>query len=283
MGSEMRIIDAHHHLWDLGVRDQPWTADLPALRRSFHLADLEPPAAAAGVSATVLVQTIHAAAETPEMLALAESSDLIAGVVGWTDVAAPDFPERLNELRLGVGGGWLVGIRHQVQELPDGAWLTEPETLKGLKKLAAAGLVFDLIVRADQIPACVSVAREVPELSFVLDHLGKPRIAAGELEPWTTDIRALAAQPNVTCKLSGIVTEADPAAWTVADLRPYADVALDAFGPERVMFGSDWPVSTLAADYARVVESAFELTSDLTEGERGAVFAGTATRVYHLG
>ncbi|MBW8806990.1 MAG: amidohydrolase family protein [Catenulisporales bacterium] len=279
----MRIIDAHHHLWDLDVRDQPWTAGLPALRRTFRVADLEPLAAASGVGATVMVQTIHAAAETPEMLALAETSDLIAGVVGWTDVAAPDFPERLNELRLGVGGGWLVGIRHQVQELPDGAWLTEPETVKGLRKLAAAGLVFDLIVRADQIPACVAAARAVPELSFVLDHLGKPRIAAGELEPWTTDIRALAELPNVTCKLSGMVTEADLDNWTVADLRPYAEVALDAFGPERVMFGSDWPVSTLAADYARVVESTFELASHLTDAEREAVFAGTATRVYHLG
>ncbi|NUR26884.1 MAG: amidohydrolase family protein [Catenulispora sp.] len=278
----MRIVDAHHHLWDLAVRDQPWTADLPALRRSFHLADLEPAAAAAGVSGTVLVQTIHAAGETPEMLALADSSDLIAGVVGWTDVAAPDFPERLAALRDGVGGRWLVGIRHQVQEMPDGSWLTEPQTLKGLRHLAAAGLVFDLIVRADQIPACTAVAREVPELSFVLDHLGKPKIAAGELEPWASDIRALAALPNVTCKLSGMVTEADLEHWTVADLQPYADVVLDAFGPDRLMFGSDWPVSTLAADYARVVASAQALTRQLTSAERERIFAGTATGVYHL-
>jgi L-fuconolactonase len=176
-----------------------------------------------------------------------------------------------------------VGIRHQVQELPDGDWLTEAETVRGLRQLASAGLVFDLIVRADQIPACVAAAHEVPELSFVLDHLGKPRIAARELEPWASDIRALAELPNVSCKLSGMVTEAGAGPWSVADLRPYADVVLDAFGPHRVMFGSDWPVSTLAADYAQVVDIALQLTAQLAEAEREAVFAGTATRVYGLG
>ena len=278
----MRIVDAHHHLWDLAVRDQPWTAELPALRRSFHLSDLEPLAAAAGVSATVLVQTIHAVDETPEMLALAESSDLVAGVVGWTDVAVPTFGERLSELLSGPGGRRLVGIRHQVQEMPDGTWLTRAETLRGLRQLASAGLAFDLIVRADQIPDCVAVARAVPELRFVVDHLGKPRIAAGEREPWASDIRALAELPNVACKLSGMVTEADVERWTVADLRPYSDLVLEAFGPERVMFGSDWPVCVLGAGYPQVVETAMQLTAELTEAEREAVFAGTATAVYGL-
>ena len=278
----MRIVDAHHHLWDLDVRDQPWTAGLPALRRSFHLSDLEPLAAAAGVAATVLVQTIHAVDETPEMLALAETSDLVAGVVGWTDVTAPTFGERLSELLSGTGGRRLVGIRHQVQDLPDGAWLTEAETLRGLRQLAPTGLAFDLIVRADQIPACVAAARAVPDLRFVLDHLGKPRIAEGEREPWASDIRALAELPNVVCKLSGMVTEADVERWTVADLRPYSDLVLEAFGPERVMFGSDWPVSTLGASYPQVVETAMTLTSELTNEEREAVFGGTATKIYGL-
>jgi L-fuconolactonase len=279
----MRIVDAHHHLWDLAVRDQAWTADVPALRRSFLLSDLEPLAAAAGVSATVLVQTIHAVDETPEMLALAETSDLVAGVVGWTDVTVPNFGERLSELLSGTGGRGLVGIRHQVQELPDGGWLTEPETLRGLRQLASAGLAFDLIVRADQLPDCVAVARAVPDLRFVLDHLGKPRIASGEREPWASDIRALAELPNVTCKLSGMVTEADVERWTTADLRPYSDLVLEAFGPDRVMFGSDWPVSTLGAGYPQVVETAMQLTSELSESEREAVFGGTATTVYGLG
>ncbi|MEY9859587.1 L-fuconolactonase [Catenulispora sp. GAS73] len=279
----MRIVDAHHHLWDLTVRDQAWTADLPALRRSFLLSDLEPLAAATGVSATVLVQTIHAVDETPEMLALAETSDLVAGVVGWTDVTVPNFGERLSELLSGTGGRRLVGIRHQVQELPDGGWLTEVDTLRGLRQLASAGLAFDLIVRADQLPDCVAVAQAVPDLRFVLDHLGKPRIASGEREPWASDIRALAELPNVTCKLSGMVTEADVERWTIADLRPYSDLVLEAFGPDRVMFGSDWPVSTLGAGYPQVVETTMQLTSELSEAEREAVFGGTATRVYGLG
>ena len=279
----MRIVDAHHHLWDLTVRDQAWTADLPALRRSFLLSDLEPLAAAAGVSATVLVQTVHAVDETPEMLALAETSDLVAGVVGWTDVAVPNFGERLSELLSGTGGRRLVGIRHQVQELPDGGWLTEADALRGLRQLASAGLAFDLIVRADQLPDCVAVARAVPDLRFVLDHLGKPRIASGEREPWASDIRALAELPNVACKLSGMVTEADVERWTIADLRPYSDLVLEAFGPDRVMFGSDWPVSTLGAGYPQVVETTMQLTSELSEAEREAVFGGTATRVYGLG
>jgi L-fuconolactonase len=279
----MRIVDAHHHLWDLTVRDQAWTGDLPSLRRSFHLSELAPLAAAAGVTATVLVQTIHAVDETPEMLEIADSSDLVAGVVGWTDVTVPTFGERLSDLLSGPGGRCLVGIRHQVQELPDGDWLTELETLRGLRQLASAGLAFDLIVRADQLPACVAAAREVPELSFVLDHLGKPRIAAHELEPWATHIRTLAESPNVSCKLSGMVTETDVANWKVADLRPYAEVVLEAFGPDRLMFGSDWPVSTLGADYAQVVDAAMELTAELSETEREAVFGGTATRIYGLG
>jgi len=270
-------------VWDLTVRDQAWTGDLPALRRSFHLSELEPLAAAAGVTATVLVQTIHAVDETPEMLALADTSDLVAGVVGWTDLTVPTFGERLSDLLSGPGGRYLVGIRHQVQDLPDGAWLTQPETLRGLRQLASAGLAFDLIVRQDQLLDCVAAARAVPELSFVLDHLGKPRIAAHELEPWATHIRTLAESPNVSCKLSGMFTEADVANWKVADLRPYSEVVLEAFGPDRVMFGSDWPVSTLGGDYAQVVDTAKELTADLTDGERDAVFGGTATKIYGLG
>lgn len=278
----MRIVDAHHHLWDLTVRDQAWTGDLPALRRSFLLPELEPLAAEAGVTATVLVQTVHAVDETPEMLALADTSELVAGVVGWTDVTVPTFGERLSDLLSGPGGRYLVGIRHQVQELPDGAWLTQPETLRGLRQLASAGLAFDLIVRRDQLPDCVAVARAVPELSFVLDHLGKPRIATHEMEPWATHVRTLAECPNVSCKLSGMLTEADVANWKVADLRPYAEVVLEAFGPDRVMFGSDWPVSTLAAEYAQVVDTAKELTADLADGERDAVLGGTATKIYGL-
>lgn len=278
------LVDAHHHVWDLSVRDQEWISGdaLAPIRRNFSLADLLPEARAAGVTATVLVQTVTAADETPEFLALAADSDLVAGVVGWTDLTCPDAADTLAGLRRLPGGQHLVGIRHQVQGETDPQWLLRPDVRRGLAAVGAAGLAYDLVVLPHQLPACVRSAQEHPELTFVLDHLGKPPIASGDLEPWSTAIRTLAALPNTVCKLSGLVTEADRKSWTVDDLRPYADTVLDAFGPDRLMFGSDWPVCTLAAAYAQVIDITRELTSSLSDSERAALFAGTATRVYRL-
>ena len=278
------LIDAHHHLWDLDVRDQPWLTgpDLAPLRRSFLAADFADAAGPAGVVGSVVVQTVTDPDETPELLATAEDSPLILGVVGWTDLTAPDAADRLARLRAGRGGDRLVGIRHQVQGEPDPDWLTRPDVLRGLAAVAAAGLVYDLVVTAGQLSAATRAAAAVPDLRFVLDHLGKPPIASGQLEPWACAVRDLAALPNTVCKLSGMVTEADWHHWTPADLRPYADTVLDAFGPDRVMFGSDWPVCTLAASYDEVVATAGELTAALTEAERRSVFAGTAAGVYGL-
>ncbi|MEU2842093.1 amidohydrolase family protein [Streptomyces sp. NPDC007076] len=284
MTGQERIVDAHHHVWDLSVRDQDWITgdELAPLRRDFTLADLEPEARAAGVRATVLVQTVTVAEETPEFLALARDSDLVAGVVGWCDLTAPDVAGTLAALRELPGGDRLVGIRHQVQGEPDPAWLLRPDVRRGLRAVADAGLVYDLVVQARQLPATVQAAALLPELTFVLDHAGKPPVASGELRPWADDVRALAARPNTVCKLSGLVTEADPRTWTVSDLRPYADTVLDAFGPDRLMFGSDWPVCRLAATYAEVVDAARGLTDTLTEDERAGVLATTAERVYGL-
>jgi L-fuconolactonase len=203
-------------------------------------------------------------------------------VVGWTDLTRPDVADELARLRELPGGRHLKGIRHQVQGEPDPNWLLRPDVRDGLVAVAEAGLVYDLVVLPHQLPACVRAAAEHPELTFVLDHLGKPPIATGELRPWATAVRALAALPNTVCKLSGMVTEADLAKWTVDGLRPYADTVLDAFGPGRLMFGSDWPVCTLAASYAQVVDVAEELTGGLGAQERAEVFGGTATRVYRL-
>ena len=280
----MSRVDAHHHVWDLDVRDQTWiTGDaLRPLRRNFGLDELAPQATAAGVTATVLVQTITVPEETPEFLALAGGHDLVAGVVGWTDLTAPDVADALAALRAGPGGEWLAGIRHQVQGEPDPEWLVRPDVLRGLAAVADAGLAYDLLTLPHQLPAAVACAQRLPGLTFVLDHCSKPPIAAGELEPWATRIRALATQPNVSCKLSGLVTETDWAQWSVADLKPYVEVVLDAFGPERVAFGSDWPVCTLAAGYAEVVAAAEELTAGLSSADRDAVFGGTARRVYGL-
>lgn len=279
------VVDAHHHVWDLAVRDQEWITgeELAPIRRSFTLADLEPEVRAAGVGATVLVQTVSVAEETPEFLALADGSDLVAGVVGWTDLTAPDVADTLAALRALPGGDRLTGIRHQVQGESDPDWLLRPDVQHGLAAVADAGLAYDLIVRPHQLPVATAAAALLPGLTFVLDHAGKPPVAQGRLQPWADDLRALAALPNTVCKLSGLVTEADPRHWTVDDLRPYTDVLLDRFGPGRLMFGSDWPVCRLAATYEEVLGAARTLTADLSEDERAAVFSATATRVYRLG
>jgi L-fuconolactonase len=281
----MQIVDAHHHLWDRGVRDQDWITGsaLAPLRRDFLLGDYQPLAALNGVGASVVVQTVTGPGETPELLALAATSDLIAGVVGWADLTAPGLAGRIAALTARPGGDKLVGLRHQVQSEPDPGWLTRADVLGGLAAVAGAGLVYDLVITAGQLPAAVQAASAVPDLLFVLDHLGKPAIASGSTQPWERDLRRLAALPNTACKLSGLVTEADWTGWQVADLRPYAETALDAFGPGRVMFGSDWPVCTLAASYGEVLQAARDLTGDLSVAEREAIFAGTATRVYRLG
>ncbi|MEU9450026.1 amidohydrolase family protein [Streptomyces sp. NPDC048277] len=277
-------VDAHHHVWDLSVRDQDWLTgpELQPLRRNFTVEDLEPEAHAAGVTRTVLVQTVTVPEETPEFLALADAHDLIAGVVGWADLTRPDIAEELARLRELPGGTHLKGIRHQVQGEPDPEWLLRPDVHRGLAAVAEAGLVYDLIVRPHQLPAAVRAAESHPRLTFVLDHLGKPPIASGALDPWAGAVRSLAALPNTVCKLSGMVTEADPASWTADDLRPYADTVLDAFGPHRLMFGSDWPVCVLAASYEQVADTAGDLVKKLTDDERTAVFETTAVRVYGL-
>ncbi|MEW2300561.1 amidohydrolase family protein [Streptomyces sp. NPDC006655] len=274
-------VDAHHHVWDLSVRDQDWLTgpELQPLRRTFTVADLEPEARAAGVTRTVLVQTVTVPEETPEFLALADTHDLVAGVVGWTDLTRPDVADELARLRELPGGRYLKGVRHQVQGEPDPRWLLRPDVHRGLTAVADAGLVYDLVVLPHQLPAAAEAARSHPGLTFVLDHLGKPPIAAGSTEPWATAVRALAALPNTVCKLSGMVTEADPASWTLDDLRPYAETVLDAFGPNRLMAGSDWPVCTLAGSYAEVLDAARRL---IPPTEHTAVFETTATHVYGL-
>ncbi|WP_405720203.1 amidohydrolase family protein [Streptomyces sp. NBC_01537] len=284
MGTATGIVDAHHHVWDLSVRGQDWITGerMAPLARSFTLDDLAPEAQAAGVTATVVVQTVTVPEETPELLALAGKGELVAGVVGWTDLTAPGVADELARLRELPGGERLVGIRHQVQGEPDPLWLLRPDVLRGLSAVADAGLVYDLVVLPHQLPAAYRAAARLPELAFVLDHLGKPPIAAMKPRPWADDVRVLATLPNAYCKLSGMVTEADWHSWQPAGLAPYADAVLDAFGPDRLMFGSDWPVCRLAASYAEVVDTARVLTSGLTPAEQREVFSGTATRVYGL-
>jgi L-fuconolactonase len=278
-------VDAHHHLWDLKIRAQEWlrAPELKPIWRDFPFDELEPEARAAGVDRTILVQVAPSADETREFLAFAACNPLIGGVVGWMDLTAEDPAARLDALRAGPGGHTLRGIRHLVQDEPDPAWLTRTDVQRGLRAIADAGLPYDLLVKPSQAAAALEVVRAIPELTFVLDHLGKPPIATASPDPhWATWLRHLAAEPNVVCKLSGLVTEADWNTWTIGDLKPYADTALEAFGPDRLMFGSDWPVCLLAATYSEVFDAARTLTEDLTDEDRAAVFGATAARVYDL-
>ena len=283
------IVDAHQHVWDLTARPQPWL-ELPGnepLLRNYGEADLRPLAAAAGVTATVVVQTVADHAETAELLALADASDLIAGVVGWTDLESAGAGDALAELRGRPDGGLLSGIRHPVLTEDDPDWLRRPAVLAGLAAVGSAGLCYDLVVSADLLPAAIDAAEACPGLVFVLDHLGNPNLRARPDELWMTDIRRLAALPNTACKLSGVLGEPAPdgehAGGAVTHLVPYCDVVLGAFGPDRIMFGSDWPVCTLSASYGEVVAAAQALTAGLSPLERAAVFGGTARRIYRLG
>jgi L-fuconolactonase len=277
------VVDAHHHFWDPTRAEYPWlTDDLVAIRRPFGPDDLVPLLRESGIDATVLVQTRSSIDETREFLATAARHTFIAGVVGWVDLTRPSIADDLAALRAAPGGERLVAIRHQVQDEPDAEWLSRPNVRRGLRAIEAAGLAYDLLVRARELPAATQVAKALPNLRLVVDHAAKPPISSGALDPWASRIAGIAALDNVTCKASGLVTEADWASWTVDDLRPFVEVILEAFGPARVMFGSDWPVCLLAATYARVVETAKSLLNALTDAERGRVFGGTAVETYRL-
>jgi L-fuconolactonase len=276
------IIDAHHHVWDPDARVHAWLDGLPALRRRFSAADFSRVAAEHGVRASILIQVLASAAETEEFLALAEMPGMIAGVVGWADLTAPDVASEIARLRELPGGGQLAGIRHLVQDEPDPGWLDRPDVRRGLRAVGDAGLVYDLLVRPAQLPAALRVASDLGDVRFVLDHGAKPDIASGRLEPWSGLVAEMARRPNVTCKLSGLVTEAGPG-WTVPQIVPYASRLLECFGPGRLMFGSDWPVCTLAASYGEVLTLAREtLGGHLAPAELDAVLAANAIKTYGL-
>jgi L-fuconolactonase len=279
------VIDAHHHLWDPATRDHPWLAGdvLAPIRRRYDADDLRAHASRAGVDRTVLVQTASDIGETEDFLATADANrDLIAGVVGWVDLTDPSVADTLAALRKAPGGDLLVGIRHQAQDEPDPRWLARADVVRGIRAVVAGGLAYDLLVLVHQLEAAIELVAQVPEGRFVLDHAAKPSIATGEQEPWAGLVRRLAAAPNVACKLSGLVTEANWRHWNAADIQPYADVVLDAFGPERVMFGSDWPVCELAGSYADVFDLAGTLCGDIDGTARTEVFGNTARRWYGL-
>ncbi|MDR6169231.1 amidohydrolase family protein [Curtobacterium sp. SORGH_AS_0776] len=273
------IIDAHHHLWDPADRPYPWMDDSVApIRRRFDVDDLRAATTGTSVTRTIAVQAVHDAGETAWLLAQPAP---VAGVVGWVDLTAPDVAERVAAASTGPGGERLVGVRHQAQDEPDPGWLARPEVVRGVRVVARAGLVFDLLVRAREHDAALALVDAVPEASFVLDHAGKPSIDTGD-PSWPDRMRDFAVRPNVACKVSGLLTEAG-VDWRDRPVARYARDVVEHFGPERSLFGSDWPVSTLAADYAEVLRTTSDALADLSPTERDAVLRGTAERIYLAG
>ena len=275
-------IDAHHHLWDLDVRPQSWTARFPELQRSFAFEHLRPALEKAGIEATVVVQTAPLLQETRELLELASRIRQIRGVVGWVDLQREDVADQVSALRAGPGGHLLVGIRHGVQDEPDPRFLARPAVRHGLSMLAELDLTYDMLVRGPQLQAVIDVAAALPSLRIVLDHFGKPDLRRGVSNAWRRHMTELATHPSVAVKLSGLVTEAGPG-WTLTDLRPAVQHVLQAFGPTRIIMGSDWPACLPAANYQRVIDAERELILACSPGERARIEGGTATQWYRLG
>jgi L-fuconolactonase len=274
------VVDSHHHLWDPAHREYPWMGgdELAPIRRRFDAGDLKPLLDANGVDRTVVVQTVSSLEETREFLQAAAENEFIGGVVGWVDLTDRSVAKTLAELKRSEGGAFLVGIRHQVHDEPDPEWLLREDVQRGIAAVGEAGLVYDVLVRTRELPAGLETVQRHPGMRFVVDHAAKPRIAAGAWDAaWERALAPMADHPNVTCKLSGLVTEADWKAWTPEQLEPYVSKVLEWFGPERCMFGSDWPVCLLAASYREVVEAMQSLV-----GDDANVFGETATRVYGL-
>lgn len=276
------IIDSHQHFWQ---RSQPFdyswqdAEKLAPIRRDFLPSDLEPLIREVGVDRTIVVQTQHDVAENRWSLCLAERADFIVGVVGWVDLASEQCEEQLLEF---IDHPKFVGIRHVTQSEPDDEFIVRPEVIRGLKVLETHGVPFDLLFNVKHLRYAARLARELPELPMVLDHLAKPRIKDGVTNDWIDHFHAAAQFPNVYCKLSGMITEADWQNWKPADLKPYVEAALESFGPKRCMFGSDWPVCELAGTYQQVHAALVECLGPLSDSETNAIFGETASAFYGI-
>jgi L-fuconolactonase len=270
-------IDAHQHFWMLARGDYGWlTPALGAIHRDFGPDDLAPLIVRHGIDRTILVQAAPTEAETQFMLAVAARTPFVAGVVGWCDFEATEAGARIARLS---GNPLLVGLRPMVHDIPDANWLARPELAPAFAAMAAHDLVFDALLRPRHIAPMLSVLKRHPDLAVVIDHAAKPDLTGGDLAAWRDGLKALAAHPQAVCKLSGLVTEAGPD-WTTDSLRPVAEHLLASFGPERLLWGSDWPVVTLRADYARWFETTTELLAGCTASERAAIMGGNAQRIY---
>lgn len=272
-------IDAHQHFWQYDATQYPWIQDSWPIRRSYLPRDLDPVLRQANVDGSIAVQARQTLEETRWLLELADQHSFVAGVVGWVDLRSSDVTEQLVSF---AGRRKLVGVRHVVQDEPDDRFLLDGAFVRGLGELQAFKLAYDLLVYPRQLPAAIELVEKLPGQRFVLDHIAKPPIREGRLEPWRQHLRLLAQAPNVFCKVSGMVTEADWTGWKAEDFRPYLDVVFEAFGTERVMFGSDWPVCLLAADYSRVLKLVTDYVNRLAIADQERFFGGTATLCYGI-
>ncbi|HMF65647.1 MAG TPA: amidohydrolase family protein, partial [Edaphobacter sp.] len=280
---ELRVaerIDAHHHLWRYSPREYGWIDEsMSLLQRDFLPEDLTVAMALAGVDGAVAVQARQTMEETRWLLDQAEACSAIRGVVGWAPIAGEDFPGVMEEFE---NRPKLKGLRHVIQGEKDENYILREDFNSGIRSMLGSGLVYDILIYERHLPQTIDFVDEHPEQVFVLDHIAKPLIRDGVMEPWSARMRELGRRENVWCKVSGMVTEADWSSWTPETLRPYLDVLVEAFGAKRLMAGSDWPVCLVASEYGRWFEVLREYFGGFSEGERGAVFGGTAIEVYGL-
>jgi len=274
------MIDSHHHLWRYDPDEYDWMDDsMEALRKDFLPGDLEPLLRQSGVTGTVVVQARQCLEETEWLLELADKHAFIQGVVGWVDLCSPELSKTLEKF---ASHPKLVGVRHVVHDEPDDDFMMRAVFQRGIRQLKDHALVYELLIFPKHLGRAAALVKTFPQQRFVLDHLGKPSIKSGELQLWENDVRILAALPNVWCKLSGMVTEADPLSWKQEDFLPYMAVVLDTFGPERMMLGSDWPVCTLAGTYAEVMEVALGFISSLSNADQMRICGQNAIDCYQL-
>lgn len=273
-------IDAHHHLWRYSADEHGWIGDnMPQLRRDFLPAELEAEMRAANIDGAIAVQARQTLEETEWLLGFAKQESFMRGVVGWAPIASSEFAPILEGLREHKK---LKGLRHVIQDEADDGFILREDFNAGIDLMRDTGLVYDILIFERHLPNAIKFVDRHPNQAFVLDHIGKPNIAAAALEPWSTNIRELARRENVSCKLSGMVTEADWTSWNLEALRPYAEIAFNAFGANRVMAGSDWPVCLLAAAYGQWMQTVQSLIAGLTQTEKESILGGTAARVYDL-
>jgi L-fuconolactonase len=273
-------IDTHQHFWKYSKEEYPWIGEgMEVLARDRLPPDLKPLLEANGIEGTVAVQARQVVEETEALLAMAKEYDFIRGVVGWLDLRSPNVEAQLERLK---DRAKMVGVRHVVQDEPDEKFVLREDFMRGIGKLKAYDLVYDILIFPHQLAATIELVKRFPDQVFILDHIAKPYIKDKQMSPWESDIKKLASFENVSCKMSGMVTEADRHNWSAEDFRPYMEVVLEAFGTKRLTIGSDWPVCTLAGEYGRVMSIAADFIAQLSENEQKAIWEENPRRIYGL-